>query len=189
MLVNIVTMWLNREMPIESMPAITLNLWNKMCSCLDVSTSIEVQIASLMYQNEAKNWVCSVCFKESTGKTNITRHIEAMHIENHPGYCCDYCNYSTKSRDALRQHINKAHQWPIHNNHLPSSQDVYAWNALLVGYISSNVVVLVVLIVISSNHLIKSFTSPWLQSLSLHSLPLGTYSFRHVGFHDLLCEV
>ena len=127
MLVNIVTMWLNREMPIESMPAITLNLWNKMCSCLDVSTSIEVQIASLMYQNEAKNWVCSVCFKESTGKTNITRHIEAMHIENHPGYCCDYCNYSTKSRDALRQHINKAHQWPIHNNHLPSLQVPLQW--------------------------------------------------------------
>ena len=91
-------------MPSESMPATTYN--SKICNhiCLDVSALIEAQIASLMYQNEAKMWICSVCYKESPGKTNITRHIEAMHIENHPGYSCDYCDHSTKSRDGMRQH-------------------------------------------------------------------------------------
>ena len=89
-------------MPSESMPATTRNLCIHIC--LDVATLIEAQIASLMYQNEAKMWICSICYKESPGKTNITRHIEAMHIENHPGYTCDYCDHTTKSRDGMRQH-------------------------------------------------------------------------------------
>ena len=107
MLVDFVTMLPNQEMPSESMPATTHS--SPICISLDVSAIIEAQIASLMYQNEAKMWICSVCFKESPGKTNITRHIEALHIENHPGYRCDYCNYSTKSRDAMRQHA-RTHQ-------------------------------------------------------------------------------
>ena len=107
MLVATVTMSLNQEMPTENMPATTCSSY--ICVCLDVLAVIEAQISSLMYQNEAKMWICSVCCKASPGKTNIIRHIEAMHIENHPGYSCDYCIYSTKSRDAMRQH-SRTHQ-------------------------------------------------------------------------------
>ena len=60
-------------MPSESMRATTHS--SPICISLDVSAIIEAQNASLMYQNEAKMWICSVCFKESPGKTNITRHI------------------------------------------------------------------------------------------------------------------
>jgi len=56
---------------------------------LHLSTSIEDQIASMMYQTENKKWRCAICNQESIGKTDITRHVESKHIENHPGYACD----------------------------------------------------------------------------------------------------
>ena len=65
-----------------------------------MSASIEDQIASMMYQTENKKWRCAICNQESIGKTDITRHVESKHIENHPGYACGYCDYVTKSRNA-----------------------------------------------------------------------------------------
>ena len=63
-----------------------------------------------MYQMEgSKNWVCSVCGKESRGKTDITRHIDAHHIENHPGYTCHLCGIVSKSRETLRKHVSRMH--------------------------------------------------------------------------------
>ena len=75
---------------------------------VDPLAVIEEQIQQNMYFS-GFSWSCNICGKSSKSKTDITRHIEAKHIENHPGYTCGYCDYSTKSRDAMRHH-GKTHQ-------------------------------------------------------------------------------
>ena len=76
---------------------------------IDVSESIEDHISSMMFQTETKSWVCSECGKGSKLKTDITRHVEAKHVLNHPGYRCDYCGTYVKTRNALRLHISSRH--------------------------------------------------------------------------------
>ena len=71
---------------------------------------IEAQISSMMYQNtELKTWCCSVCGKESKLKSDISRHIDSMHIIDHPGYNCYLCSEILKSRESLRKHIRYRH--------------------------------------------------------------------------------
>ena len=55
-------------------------------------------------------WHCSMCQKGSTSKTDIFRHVESTHIDNHPGYECDLCGEIVKSRNALRQHRSNKHK-------------------------------------------------------------------------------
>lgn len=75
----------------------------------DILSQIDVQINSMMYKSQ-KGWHCSMCEKTSSGKINITRHIEATHINNHPGLACDLCGEFAKSRNALRMHKTKKHK-------------------------------------------------------------------------------
>ena len=78
-----------------------------MSICLSVVGSIEEQVMSMMYQSEA-GWTCSVCGL-TRSKTDITRHVESMHILNHPGYECNYCDRVIKSKEALRKHMSLKH--------------------------------------------------------------------------------
>ena len=82
-------------------------------SCLDVSNTIEEQVLSMMYRSESGNWCCSVCGKEFKIKNDMKRHVESLHITNHPGYVCNYCGDTVKSKNALRLHISSKHpyQW------------------------------------------------------------------------------
>ena len=50
-----------------------------------------------------KYWKCSQCGKQAFSKTDITRHIEAAHLD-HPGFACDICEETIRTRNALRQH-------------------------------------------------------------------------------------
>ena len=77
--------------------------------CLDIFTQIDAQISSMMYRGD-KAWHCAVCEKTSPGKINITRHIEATHLDNHPGLNCDLCGETAKSRNALRMHKSIKHK-------------------------------------------------------------------------------
>ena len=77
--------------------------------CLDVFYQLDAQINTMMYKSD-KAWHCSVCEKTSLGKSNISRHIEATHLENHPGLNCDICGETAKSRNALRVHIAAKHR-------------------------------------------------------------------------------
>ena len=81
--------------------------------CLDVSNTIEEQVLSMMYRSESGNWCCSVCGKEFKIKNDMKRHVESLHIINHPGYVCNYCGDTVKSKNALRLHISSKHpyQW------------------------------------------------------------------------------
>ena len=80
---------------------------------LDVSDTIEEHISSMMYQSETRSWICSVCGKESKLKTDITRHVEAKHITNHPGYHCNLCGEGVKTKNALRIHMSVRHSSSI----------------------------------------------------------------------------
>ena len=66
---------------------------------------IEEQIKQNMFFS-GENWSCSICGKSSKSKRDISRHIESLHVMNHPGYKCDFCDYIAKSRNALRQHLD-----------------------------------------------------------------------------------
>jgi len=75
----------------------------------DVLTQLDAQISSMMYKGE-KGWQCGVCDRTSRGKINISRHIEASHLENHPGIDCEICGETVRTRNALRQHRSDRHK-------------------------------------------------------------------------------
>ena len=77
---------------------------------LDLSGTIEAQILSMMHQTPLKKWRCSVCGKGSMYKTDISRHVESVHITDHPGYECSFCGAICKSKNSLRQHMNTRHR-------------------------------------------------------------------------------
>jgi len=75
----------------------------------DILSQLDAQISSMMYKTD-KAWHCGVCDRTSRGKINISRHIEATHLENHPGLNCDICGETVRTRNALRQHKSDRHR-------------------------------------------------------------------------------
>ena len=82
---------------------------NHLCIYLEFDGAcIDDQILSMMFRTES-GWTCSVCGKQSNRKTDITRHVEGLHVVNHPGYNCDICGQSAKTKYALGQHKRLKH--------------------------------------------------------------------------------
>ena len=75
----------------------------------DVLAAVEEEIYQYMLQNGDSSWSCTVCQKVFKAKRDLKRHIESLHVTNHPGYKCDFCNVLVKSQNALRQHKNLKH--------------------------------------------------------------------------------
>jgi len=75
----------------------------------DMLSQLDAQISSMMYKGD-RVWHCSVCDRTSKGKINISRHIEATHLENHPGFSCEICGETVSTRNALRQHRADRHR-------------------------------------------------------------------------------
>ena len=94
---------------------ISSNKINDSDLCLDISDSIEEQVLSMMYRSENGSWCCTVCGKEFRNKTDMKRHIDSLHISNHPGYNCNYCGLIVKSKNALHVHVSTKHplNWNI----------------------------------------------------------------------------
>ena len=63
----------------------------------------------MKYQNPMKKWHCYVCGQEYVIKSDISRHVESLHILNHPGYECSFCGTIVKSKNAFRMHIARNH--------------------------------------------------------------------------------
>ena len=78
---------------------------------LEVLAVLEARISGMMWKDEDKTWNCSICGKISKSKTDITRHIEGLHLD-HPGFKCDVCGEVVKSRNAMRQHKTNRHGPP-----------------------------------------------------------------------------
>jgi len=54
-------------------------------------------------------WQCLDCGKEYKLKGDTSRHVEAHHVD-HPGFSCETCGRTLKTRDSLRNHINQLHR-------------------------------------------------------------------------------
>jgi len=76
----------------------------------DFLCQLDGRIESMMQQGGNKDWMCGVCGKASSMKGQIKRHIEANHIENHPGIKCNLCGRTSKTRNALNQHKREQHR-------------------------------------------------------------------------------
>lgn len=99
----------NLEMQCVNMQEPTNDFYKRLIIVIvDPLAVIEEQIQQNMFFSEDQ-WVCSICGKSSRLKTDISRHIESIHVINHPGYTCSVCDYSSKSRNALRQHRSVHH--------------------------------------------------------------------------------
>jgi len=67
-----------------------------------IVAAIEEQIQMSMELTLDGEWSCSVCGKKTKSKRDLFRHIESLHVENHPGYPCNICGLVKKSSQALR---------------------------------------------------------------------------------------
>ena len=76
----------------------------------DLFAQLDAQIENLMFRSNDRIWHCQQCDKCSVFKNDITRHIEAVHLQNHPGIHCELCDEIVKTRNALRQHKNARHK-------------------------------------------------------------------------------
>jgi uncharacterized C2H2 Zn-finger protein len=76
----------------------------------DLFAQLDAQIENMMVRGDDRIWQCEQCDKSSVFKNDITRHIEAVHLQNHPGITCDLCGEIVKTRNALRQHKNSRHK-------------------------------------------------------------------------------
>lgn len=75
-----------------------------------IVAAIEEQIQMSMELTLDGEWSCSVCGKKTKSKRDLFRHIESLHVENHPGYPCNICGLVKKSSQALRMHIKQTHK-------------------------------------------------------------------------------
>jgi len=67
-------------------------------------------VASLIAQlDDGKGFMCLVCNKVSSQKTNLKKHIQCMHTEDQPRNC-SYCGKQFKNRNTLQNHISLHHR-------------------------------------------------------------------------------
>ena len=76
----------------------------------ELFAQLDAQIENMMVRSDSKIWYCKNCEKCSNFKNDIRRHIEAVHLQNHPGITCDLCGEIVKTRNALSQHKNARHK-------------------------------------------------------------------------------
>ena len=80
----------------------------------DVQFQLEARINSIMGRRANKLWFCTLCGKEARDKQSVARHVEANHIDDHPGFNCNVCGMNSKTRTALQAHIRAYHKSKHH---------------------------------------------------------------------------
>ena len=71
--------------------------------------SLDMVIQSKILTISQNEYSCIECGHVCKTKQNISGHIEANHVENHPGVICKVCNKICTTRDALRKHMVRYH--------------------------------------------------------------------------------
>lgn len=71
--------------------------------------SLDMVIQSKILTISQNEYSCVECGHVSKTKQNISGHIEANHVENHPGVICQVCAKICTTRDALRKHMVRYH--------------------------------------------------------------------------------
>jgi hypothetical protein len=66
-------------------------------------TRLFADISSNMWKQD-KLWYCQKCSYSSNHKGHVFEHVEAKHIEHHPGYECSYCGLLMYNKSRLRKH-------------------------------------------------------------------------------------
>jgi len=67
-------------------------------------------VASLIAQlDDGKGFMCLLCNKVSSQKTNLKKHIQCMHTEDTP-QDCSYCGKQFKNRNTLQNHVSLHHR-------------------------------------------------------------------------------
>ena len=66
-------------------------------------------IQSKIMAHSANEFQCKDCLHVSRTKQNLSVHIEANHVRDHPGVSCDMCGKTCTTRDALRKHMVRYH--------------------------------------------------------------------------------
>ena len=59
--------------------------------------------------SQDNSWQCGVCSRQFKMKRDLRRHIESLHVGNHPGYECEVCGIHKMSENALRMHKRNIH--------------------------------------------------------------------------------
>ena len=120
---------------------------------------------------ETRSWICSECGKESKLKTDITRHVEAKHITNHPGYRCNYCGEYSKTKNALRVHISTRHP--------------FKWEKMFILCIRINKLLSIVTVLFSLHKIFSLFRCLWhdwgthfIHDVSVRDQELDLFSVR-----------
>ena len=88
----------------------------------ELFAALDRQIFAMMERTLDKLWRCIECGKTATGKSDVTRHIEAIHLQGHPGFVCQLCGEAVKTRNAMRQHRKLKHSQIMY---------WYCWNITL----------------------------------------------------------
>ena len=104
------------EVPFESQAERTVSVVNTFANA--ESTELDQQIKSMMDSSgnfltrtngiRRPSFICKVCGKEGEG-SDLKRHIEAIHLTS-INHSCDICGKTSRSRNGLRQHIDKEHK-------------------------------------------------------------------------------
>jgi len=71
--------------------------------------SLDMVIQSKILTISQNEYSCIECGHVCKTKQNISGHIEANHVENHPGVICKVCTKICTTRDALRKHMVRYH--------------------------------------------------------------------------------
>ena len=71
--------------------------------------SLDMVIHSKILTISQNEYRCIECGHVCKTKQNISGHIEANHVENHPGVICKICTKICTTRDALRKHMVRYH--------------------------------------------------------------------------------
>ena len=55
-------------------------------------------------------WVCTICGKSNSQKSNVLSHVESAHFPGTFRYTCGYCQKEMKTKNALNIHIRREHR-------------------------------------------------------------------------------